>query len=61
MYGNLEQITVNLEQISNVSIADKETYCAFYDKSIKFLPLVEHILRVISRCGGKLDLTSDDL
>ena len=52
---------VNLEQISTVSIADKETYCAFYDKSIKFLPLVEHILRVISRCGGKLDLTSDDL
>ena len=43
------------------SIADKETYCAFYDKSMTFLPLVQHILRVILRCGGKLDLISDDL
>ena len=39
------------------SIADKETYCAFYDKSMKFLAFVEHMLRVILRCG---DLTSDD-
>ena len=43
------------------SIADKVPYCAFYDRSITFLPLVEHILRVILLCGGKLDLSSDDL
>ena len=28
---------------------------------MKFPLLVEHILRVIFRCEGKLDLTSDDL
>ena len=43
------------------SLADKVTYGAFYDKSMTFLPLVEHILRDISRCGGKLDLTCDEL
>ena len=43
------------------SLADKVTYGAFYDKSMTFLPLVEHILRDISRCGSKLDLTCDDL
>ena len=26
-----------------------------------FSPLVEHMLGIILRCGGKLDLTSDDL
>ena len=33
----------------------------FFVCFFSFLPLVEHILRVIFRCGGKLDLTSDDL
>ena len=51
---------MNLIEMVN-SMADKETYCAFYDKSMKYLPLVEHILRVILRCGGELDLPSDDL
>ena len=54
------EYTMNLIEMVN-SMADKEAYCAFYDKSMKFLPLVEHILRVILICGGELDLTSDDL
>ena len=53
-----------IEVIVHIAIsimADKETYCGFYDKSMEFPPLVKHILRVILRCRGKLDLTSDDL
>ena len=35
--------------------------CAFYDKSMKLLPLLVHTLRFILRCEGKLDLTPGDL
>ena len=46
------------------SAADKLSYeknCAFNDRSMKLLPVLVHTIRFILRCGGKSDLTSDDL
>ena len=33
--------------------------CAHYDRSIKFLISLGHTIRMIFRCGGKLEMTPD--
>ena len=42
------------------SRADKQKNCALYEESMKFLAWLADTIRFIFRCGGKLDLASED-
>ena len=42
------------------STADKQKNCALYEESMKFLAWLADTIRFIFRCGGKLDLASED-
>ncbi len=42
------------------STADKQKNCALYEESMKFLAWLADTVRFIFRCGGKLNLASED-